>query len=572
MSSLGLLRSAVHRLVEESAQVASRFVDLGVRIVVADVDGTGSAARWRPGSDEVLAEVGGIWDRRTKEFLARRPLRWLTVRLHRGQERAARWLAEWLTRYARAASGAGAAAWAGVRRIWTALLIGGRRSGKSYLSVATLAVFAAFCPRAIVWAVSPTRETGEELDRALQDAMPLSWYKRREGTTGTVTTYTLGNGAKIFLRSGAKAPALKQGRVDLVLLNEAQLFERRSFTQVRGAIADRAGLVLLTANPPEDAKGRWVEELFEGAESEEVDAIAFELDPRNNPFVEDEVLESMRKEVDSRTFEREVLGKFTPIGDVVFYAWSDRESWRDPPTDLVDITAEVTRRELGRAAGYVVGMDFQKSPHMVAVVLKVFRDPKRPSEELVWVVDEVLAEEADEYHLIDSLEGLGRWTPAGRLADDGYRGWVDPGDDKASPVHCAVVADASGWFQDGAHTKGRTSDQALRARKWTSLYKPQRDSDRNPDLVERCKVGNARMKAADGVRRLFVARHCKRTAESLRRWEIKNGVPYRKSDFAHLCDAVTYPLYRIWGRPKASRRPVTYDRIPLPGVDRMKGL
>ena len=452
------------------------------------------------------------------------------------------------------------------RRVWSALLIGGRRSGKSYLSVATLAVFAAFCPRAIVWAVSPTRETGEELDQALQDAMPRAWYKRREGTGSTVTTYTLGNGAKIFLRSGAKAPALKQGRVDLVLLNEAQLFERRSFTQVRGAISDRAGLVLLTANPPDAAKGRWVEELFEGATSEELDAIAFELDPRDNPFVEYEVLESMRKEVDAKTFEREVLGKFAPIGDVVFYAWSDRESWRDPPAHLVDITAEVTRRELGRAVGYVVGMDFQRSPHMVAVVLKVFRDPERPSEELVWVVDEVIAEEADEYHLIDALEALGRWTPAGRLADDGYRGWTDPGDDKANPVQCAVVADASGWFQDGAHTKGRTSDQALRARKWTALYKPQKDSDRNPDIVERCKVGNARLKAADGVRRFFVARHCKRTAEGLRRWEIKNGVAYRKSDFAHICDAATYPLYRLYGRPPLRKRPLRPEDISFPSM------
>jgi hypothetical protein len=50
------------------------------------------------------------------------------------------------------------------------------------------------------------------------------------------------------------------------------------------------------------------------------------------------------------TFAREVEGKMTSIGDIVFHSWSDAESVKDPPAHFVDVTAEVTKRALGKAA------------------------------------------------------------------------------------------------------------------------------------------------------------------------------------------------------------------------------
>jgi hypothetical protein len=45
------------------------------------------------------------------------------------------------------------------------------------------------------------------------------------------------------------------------------------------------------------------------------------------------------------------------------------------------------------------------------------------------------------------------------------------------------------------------------------------------------------------------------TARSLRLWENKNGFPYKKSEHAHLSDAVGYGCYRLWGRPAPKREP-----------------
>jgi hypothetical protein len=36
----------------------------------------------------------------------------------------------------------------------------------------------------------------------------------------------------------------------------------------------------------------------------------------------------------------------------------------------------------------------------------------------------------------------------------------------------------------------------------------------------------------------------------MKSWPNKNGAPDRRSDFAHVCDAVSYVIYRFFGRPK----------------------
>lgn len=550
-----------------------RFVDLEVSIRLADVDGAGLRARWREDTDEDLVIAGGVWDRRRKRWVRNATASTAMIyRVHRGQEEAARWLAAWLLR---TASGD----WSSFARVWTALLIGGRRSGKSFLAIVALIAFAVLAPKSIVWCISPTLESGAELDRALQDLLPRSWYRRKEAATGSALTYTLVNGTRIYLRSGFKVATLRAGRADFVLCNEMQAIDERAYVNVRGAVVDTGGLVVGTANPPDEARGRYVEKLHHAALAGHVDAVTFELDPRRNPFIEQAALTSLEKEVDEKTYARDVLGLFPPIGDVVFFAWDDRENWRDPWPELVDVTAEVTRRALGRAAGDVMGQDYQRIPSMVSVVLRLFRDPRDASGEvLAFVVDECIEDDADEGDLLDALEAMPRWQPGDgdpdRRAPDRarYRGWIEPGDSAAAPAHACVIADASGFFQDGAHTPGRTSDTALRSRRWTQVYKPQADSDKNPAIVERMKAGNARLKAASGSRRLFVARHCRRVAQALREYPLRKGVPDRRHELAHIVDAVTYPLYRLFGRPRLPRSEHMEYRSVGKGFDRHKQL
>ena len=569
------LERSVETLLEAESEDNRRHVDLAVSLRLCDVEeDENGRARWRTETDEELIEIGGRWDRREKRWSgdARRVR---VIRVHHGQEQAARWLAEW---FARAAIGPKGKHWetpmkhtsVAFRRVWSLLLLGGRRGGKSHLSCVALVMFAVLTPRARVWAISPTQEETDELEQALRGLMPRRWYRFRGGGAGKPLQFRLANGARILCLSGHKPRSLKRGRVDFALYNEAQNMYRAGWIQLRGAIADTGGLIVLAANPPDGEIGRWIETLHEQARAKKNLVELYDLSARHNPFVEFQALADMEADLnDPITFAREVEGKMMPIGDIVFHSWSDAESVREPPAHFVDVTAEITKRVLGKAAGYVVGLDFQRQPHMPAVVYKFFKDPDAadPAEVIPWLVDECVREDSDEYDLLDELEAMQRWQAGGRKEGQTYRGWIEPDDDKGSPVHCAVVMDASAWWQDGDHTKGKTSDKALRARRWTHLYRPQGDRDdgtpvrNNPDIVERCKATNAMLKNKAERRRMFSAPHCVRVNRAMKSWNNKNGTPHRGSDFAHVCDAVSYVIYRFFGRPKVKGSKSEFKQI-----------
>jgi hypothetical protein len=529
---------------------ARRFSRLVVSVRLADVEhARDGRPRWKPGSDEELIRVGGCWDARLKRWVRAKSKGALVLRFHRGQEEAARFFADWLRRFA-------SGDWTDVERVWSAMLIGGRRSGKTHIACAVMIAFAVMVPRARLWAISPTLETGDELDQAFRELIPRQWYRRTQARTGHATTYKFANGSVLHLKSAVNPARLKAGRVDIALLNEGQEISHKAYEKLRAAVADRGGIVLITANPPDRPVGKWIEDHYNKTVAGEIASRAFVLDPRNNPWINFEALRSMAAEVDDKTMQRDVLGLFAPIGDIVFHEWDDRVHWKNPPEGLVDVTPIVSRRELGHGAGDLVGEDFQRLPSMVGIVLRVLRDPATGIE-MLWVVDEAVVDESDEGGLCDALEGIRRWQfgdgpPSRRDAErPTYRGWKESDDSDMAPSHAAVIMDASGFWQDGEHKVNRSSEKWLRARRWVHLFRPQKDSDKNPAIIERItRTGNALLKQ----RRLFVARHCSKTAEAMRLYENKNGSPNRRSVHAHIVDGVTYPAYRLYGRPKAAQQ------------------
>lgn len=541
----------------------SRYVDMRIRVILADVEKDDEGrAQWKAGTDEVLTTVGGRWDRKKKRWSDHLAAECLDLRFHRGQEPAIRWLVDWLQRFT-------SNNWKGTKRAWSAMLIGGRRSGKTHVCCALMVIFGVLYARARLWALSPTLETGDELQENFKAMLPKGWYQFEPAGAGRAAVFVFANRTRLLLRSAIKPARLKAGRVDIALLNEAQELEEAAYIKIRAAVADRGGIVLIAANPPDSKKGRWVERHYVKAKKAEIAAVVFQLDPRNNPFIAYEALASMADEADEKTYQRDVLGLFPPIGDVVFHAWDDFENWRDPAPEFVDITAELVGSKLQVFVPDIVGEDFQKMPAMVGIVLRVYRDPADPSATpMLWVVDEAIPAESDEDGLCDALEAMPRYqigdgAPDTRKREEHYSG------EKA-----AVVMDASGFYQDGAHTKGRTSELQLRARRWTKLFRPQpplpdgKPVLDNPEIRERMKLGNALLKASSGRRRLFVAKHCKRTAEALREYENNQfGEPDRRSKHAHVVDGVTYPAYRLFGRPRVAKAKLEYRSV-LPRDDR----
>jgi hypothetical protein len=72
---------------------------------------------------------------------------------------------------------------------------------------------------------------------------------------------------------------------------------------------------------------------------------------------------------------------------------------------------------------------------------------------------------------------------------------------------------------------------------------------RNPPITERMQAANARFcDHPTRVRRTFSVPANRELNRALKLYENRNGVPNRRSDFAHLVDAATYPMWRLWPR------------------------
>ncbi len=529
-------RPSLRALSGSIASGRDQHLDLQVKLVEQDARGI-----VLPGAPTLL-QVGGQWDRISKKYVADAKTS-AVLGLHRGQLEAARWLARWFQ-----ARASGTTLREGDRAIYSLLLHGGRRAGKTDLGAKAGVCYAVFRPRSWVWLISENAPKTEELEENVRGWLPTSWYEYRGAPW---YQFLLANGSVIWLRSAHKPVSLKRGRCDFAVLNEAQNMAESAFAIVRAATADNGGLTVLAANPPDSPVGFWVESFFEEARAGKRPAREFELNARQNPHVDLESLLSMRDEVDERTYRREILGEFLPREDVVFYAWSNAASGNVRPVPQLpsaDVTRSFAKKHLYREFDRIVGVDLQKTPYPCAVTLKAFVDPDDPGgEPLLWYVDVTVIENGDEGALSQAL------------IDKGY-----------DPRETPLIIDASGSWQGIDRKRQTPSFEIFESLGWAWVFKPDEQMERNPDIVERIRVANSLMKTASGKRRLFSSPDLLQLNTALKNWENRSGVPYRRSIYAHLGDAATYPLWRFYPRhdlvgssPDDAKKVVTIPRPRL---------
>lgn len=510
MSRGSLQGLAAERIYAE--KLGGRYVDLAIDLRTDSEDK----------DCQSLLEVGGRWDKEAGDWCgdAETCVVW---HLQAAQYDAARWYADWLAAHITGVNDPAAEA-------ISALFYGGRRGGKSDLGVRALAIFAVAVQGSLCWAISPTQEETDELKQVLDSTLPLSWYQYSESSA----TYTLWNGTRIRLMSGFKPASLKRGRVDFWLMNEGQRFNRAAYPILAAPLADEGGLGIVTANPPDEPKGRWVMDVHE--KGDVAGWRLFEFDNRKNRHTDWTLLEQLRDNpaVSAEEFEREIMGKFIPIGDVVFHAWNARENVRPEP-DLGRTTPDFCKKHLGRAFERIAVCDFQILPHMVATIWETYRGPD--GTDLLWCVDCVLVEKGDEDDLIDGLEALG-----------------------LDPATTAVIGDASGEFQEGKRTPGRGSFDHFRKRGWSHLYYPDAKTKKNPDIIATVRVANGLMRNAAGVRRLFVSPDNHYVIGACSKWAMHNGMPKKKSPYAHIGDTIRYFVWRFFPR-RAARKRFEYNKV-----------
>lgn len=510
----------------------------------------GTLLEWEGGTAvlrvEVLARFGGRWDHLEQRFTAEPPERPLVFDVQESQVEFTRWFSAWWTRFRAGAP----------QEYSAAVVVDDRGGGKTWICWMLLLAAAVDMPlhpdgaELVIWAVSKSHTEREELDRELRTWLPASWYRLVLAPKPFVH---LASGATIWLRSADDPETLKQGRVDLVWINEGAKMDARAFENAIPRTGDRSGLCLVATNPPTAAypPGAWIQELWEKSEEARANG-----DP--NPVIFLRCNSSLNVAINKAAKQRvnillrwlnperaaaDADGLILPVGR---YAYRppfnpaqhvrvfDPEEWGP-----LDITKQITAKLDGQPAEWVLGHDFQFNPGNAAVAIKAYGKIERP---VFWVHSDFL-EEGDENELLSALE-----------AD---LEWVTQHDFKAEPRFASgntvSIGDPSGSWQNYVHATGKDSFSVFRSRGWR-LRPPIKPKDRDtkpPHPPIHLRI--ARLNALIAAERLFIAKGptTERLALSLRKCQVKRGTLGRFKpcgDEAHLTDALGYAIW--WLLPK----------------------
>jgi hypothetical protein len=516
----------------------------------------------------LLLSAGGLWNRRMSDWEGDVDAceSRVVVRMHPGQRKATDWWRGWLSHHA------------GRRdspptveeieedtseidefEVYSALMAGGRRSGKTFWAAAAVASYDVQFDNAIAWAISPSRgrddTKADEIRRYMVALLAPSWIRRQTVATG----WELINGSTIALKSahvGADPDAIKEGQADLVWLNESQKMKKRVYVVARGAVADKGGIVLCCANPPVEAKDeQWVSDFAAETDAGRRASVHIPFNPLDNPHIDRRALLSLSAEVDERTFQIEVLGLFLPAVDCVAYNWLRKENEIPQPrpsrpaggaqrecarTGLIDVTAEFLElEEEGESIEVLFGLDVQRIPYIGGPAYRFFAPPGlAPTRDnvLAWIVGECTLDGGDEE----------QWCA--ELREDGY-----------DPAHTLIVCDASGQWQHSRRRQadspppewtGRGSFDIIRSAGFRRIVSPSRRSPKkNPEIQDRVRAFTSMICSKVGTRRLFCdPEAAQKSCKAIREWKTINGKPSRIQDVAHLGDGISYPLIRLFPR------------------------
>lgn len=527
----------------EGAHDGDRFIDLRIDFY----DGT-----------ELLLTCGGQWDRRLKAFVGLGSNR-VVVRVHEGQRAAVLWFREWLGVHAKRRDSPPpfdpdqveqylAEVNATPSEVYSALFAGGRRAGKTWIAVAFAVAYAVHFPDSIVYLAGPDEGDWKELRRYTDNTIAAPWLSDLNAER-----WSFVNGATIFLKQAYNPESLKEGRADLIVLNEGQRMQERAFHVAHGNICDKSGLVLVCANPPtKRGDQQWVADFAAEAHRGERAAIYLEFSALKNPHIDRRALIAMAQSMDERSAEIELFGRFLAPEDAVAYNWSRLDNERPPPADMVDCTAELCER-LGEGVGIraVVGIDVQRFPYIAAVIYKFYpaEDGDTSADKVrAWIVDEIALKGGDEVALAEAL------------TEHGYK-----------PRQTLLVVDASGQYQHSRRRsldsepptwRGRGSFHLFKAEGYRRIVPPQRKRKDNPAVVERARAFTSLVCSKLGGRRLFADPHkAPYTCKAIREWKHVHGAPSRAQDVAHAADAASYVAIRLWPRRVARAKPGGVDAV-----------
>ncbi len=540
--------ASVRQLVDEQW---SRRDDIATRTQIVDMQlavflTTGCRVRdeevLRDEAAEPSMRVGGRWDRARQEYSDEPATSEVRIMLQPAQLEGWEYLAEWLENHCRirdlVSDGhswqeavklvCGLAAW------YRILFSGGRRGGKTHLATVLTGLFCLACPGVHVVILSPVQKLTDEMRELLMDELLATEWRDWSETEKEIR---FENGSRISLRT-ARTGTLKIGRVDLVLVNEAQECRENLVTDLRGGTVDRAGLTILAGNPPEKPIGAWFQTLDqEIANGNAPRSRRVWIDNEKNNRITPEALEALGEGLDELSKRRLIKGDMTaPAGNVALPSFHGGNQLQALPLTWQrhrECTAEVVERMTGHAGQALLGgLDWDKGAGCSYVLGRFFatRDGEGPDRAVL------------------VIERAGRFP--NQPEDEFGPTLLALRDDRGRPLFdletTAWVGDASGRWQstERQHTPEDIPSWARLAGQGFRIVRPDAKLAKNPKTAPRFQLVDSLLKE-QMIRFLPTARAA---MDAVRNMPVtKTGQPDRRSCYAHIVDALGYLCWRRWG-------------------------
>ena len=390
------------------------------------------------------------------------------------------------------------------------VLVGGRRVGKSYLSVRELARFARHPGKNCLY-IAPTYQMCRSIIWAdlKQRLNNLNWIAQ---TNESRLELKLVNGSTIALRSGDAGQSLRGGGYDFVVFDEASDIDPEIFHEVvfpALSAQKPPGSVLFCGTP----KGfNWFKDLYDLGRSQDPDWASFQYTTIEGGQVPQSEIETARRNLDERTFKQEYEAKFQTYSGIVAYNFSEDNivDWKPHPAKHI-----------------LIGMDFNVDP-MSAIVMVQSADKKS-----LHAIDEISIYGSNTNEMCEEIKN--------RYAGENIVCFPDPA-----------------GAQRKTSANGRTDISILQNAGFRVLHRP-----RHPAVRDRINAMNSMLKNAQGERRFFVDPKCKLLIQALQRYVYKQGTQIPdKGKWDHLFDSVSYPVEYLYPVTKK----VEYDNTKTFGV------
>ena len=368
------------------------------------------------------------------------------------------------------------------------VFVAGRRSGKSFLSVAFLIREAMAGDNRLVFYVAPTIGQARAVAWGLMKEWLPSWYTKSWNETRL--TVILGNGSQISLRSADNPDAMRGVGLDALVMDEiADMRPEVWYEVLRPACSDRQARVMFVGTPK--GLSSWAFDVYKRARDDtDKDWISFTCTTAEAGFVPEDELESAQKDLDPRVYRQEYEASFESPSGVV-YPFFDEENIQPVEDD---------------GGRILVGMDFNVSPGMSAVLG---------------------SRVIDELHIWDEI-----FIPGGTTFD-----MAEELSSKCDEREVVCYPDPSGNSRKTTSPVGVTDFTILKDHGF-QVKAPRRA----PLITDRVNLVNRLLCNAEGIRRLYVNARCNKLIESLSTLGYKEGTsqPDKSSGLDHMSDAIGY--------------------------------